>query len=107
MFLQDVMSKCVSNPLPAQANFFRYNVRCTTCDGLESFKQTGAELELWQRAGMEGGAHPLQSYVLRATNPFQNDRGKCIIDPSRMAGYQVGAPAFRLSGLTLQSCDNT
>eukprot|EP00884_Botryococcus_braunii_P010128 jgi/Botrbrau1/19116/Bobra.0077s0029.1 len=87
--IQDVMHQCLGDPVPPQSNFFRYNVRCAECGHLAGFQADGAELELWQQAGGSGTPHPLRHYSLRATNPFQNDRGKCIIDPNRMAGYQV------------------
>ena len=50
------------------------------------------QLDLW-RDGRGEEAHPMAAYTLRARDPFTEDRGKCMVDPDHMAGFNVRAAA--------------
>lgn len=45
------------------------------------------QLELWRDAS--DWKHPMEHYTYRAREPFTADRGKCMIDPNHMGGFNV------------------
>lgn len=55
------------------------------------------QLELWRDA--TDWKHPMEHYTYRSREPFTGDRGKCMIDPNHMGGFNVShhtphAPLF-------------
>ena len=50
-----------------------------------------AQVDLW--AGASDWKHPMEHYTLRAREAFTEDRGKCMVDPNHMAGFNVSASA--------------
>ncbi len=49
-----------------------------------------AQIDLWK--GASDWKHPMEHYTLRAREPFTPDRGKCMVDPNHMAGFNVRPP---------------
>ena len=69
-------------------------VRCQSKDGHNEDNddiELTAELDLWTGPVGAGHRHPLEHYTLRAIEPFTDDRGKCMVHPEHMAGFQVTA----------------
>ena len=66
--------------------------RCQSKDGHNEDNddiELTAELDLWTGPVGAGHRHPLEHYTLRAIEPFTDDRGKCMVHPEHMAGFQV------------------
>lgn len=45
------------------------------------------QVDLWKNAN--DWKHPMEHYTLRSREPFTEDRGKSMIDPDHMGGFNV------------------
>jgi hypothetical protein len=66
--------------------------RCKSKDGHNEESddiELTSELDLWVGPVGAGHRHPLEHYTMRAFVPFNSDRGKCLVHPEHMAGFQA------------------
>ena len=45
------------------------------------------QVDLWKNAN--DWKHPMEHYTLRSREPFTKDRGKCMVDPEQLGGFNV------------------
>lgn len=45
------------------------------------------QIDLWKNAN--DWKHPMEHYTFRSREPFTEDRGKCMIDPDHIGGFNV------------------
>ncbi len=49
--------------------------------------QCSLQVDLWKNA--KDWKHPMEHYTLRSREPFTADRGKSMIDPDHLGGFNV------------------
>ena len=45
------------------------------------------QIDLWRNGS--GWKHPMEHYTYRSREPFTEDRGKCMVDPDHLGGFNV------------------
>ena len=55
--------------------------------GSASDLQCSLQVDLWKNA--KDWKHPMEHYTLRSREPFTADRGKSMIDPDHLGGFNV------------------
>ena len=45
------------------------------------------QVDLWRNGS--GWKHPMEHYTFRSRDPFTKDRGKCMVDPDHLGGFNV------------------
>ena len=50
------------------------------------------QIDLWRNGS--GWKHPMEHYTYRSREPFTEDRGKCMVDPDHLGGFNVRPSAL-------------
>ena len=54
------------------------------------------QIDLWRNGS--GWKHPMEHYTYRSREPFTEDRGKCMVDPDHLGGFNVRPFCPRMHG---------
>ena len=59
------------------------------------------QVDLWKNAN--DWKHPMEHYTLRSREPFTEDRGKCMVDPDHLGGFNVSRLSHAASLLAVSA----